>query len=257
MKKIITVILFLLSLGTVMAQGEPEVSYRKHRLGVKIAPGISYLNIDKSGQESDGVDYTFGYGLQYESGLSENFSISTGILMNSFRGNVKYTDSLYFVFEKTISGQKILDTVNQLLGRKYTFKSVDIPIALKLKTPEINYLTYFAEFGTTLSIIYDSYTSNNLVIEDEGSVKTELSDDLSKIDAKEDVNLFKGALNIGVGVEYSLVGNTSLLVGLNWNSAFTNILSKTSDEIYYISSKEKFNQIVKSDYISLTVGVQF
>lgn len=257
MKKIIAVMLVLLSLGTLNAQDQSGVSYRKHRLGVKIAPGLSYLNIDKLGQENDGIDYTFGYGLQYEYGFSEYFSISTGVLMNSFRGNVEYTDSLYFVFEKTVSGQKMLDTASQLLGRKYTFKSVDIPIALKLKTPEIGYLTYFAEFGTTISVIYDSYTSKNLVIEDEGSVKTELSDDLAKIDANEDVNLFKGALNIGVGAEYNLVGNTSLLIGLNWTSAFTNILSKTSDEIYYISTQKKFNQIVKSDYISLTLGIQF
>ncbi len=257
MKKIIAVVLVLLSVGTITAQEESGVSFRKHRLGVKIAPGVSYLNIDKSGQERDGLNYAFGYGLQYEYGFSKNFSISTGLLMNSFRGNVSYTDSLYFVFEKSISGQTLLDTANQILGRKYTFKSVDIPIALKLKTPEIGYLTYFAEFGTTLSIIYDSYTSKNLVIEDEGDVKTELSDDLTKIDANGDVNLFKGALNIGIGAEYNLVGNTSLLVGLNWNSAFTNILSKKSDELYYSSSKEKFNQTVKSDYISLTVGIQF
>ena len=257
MKKIIPLILVLLSFGTITAQEESVDSYRKHRLGVKIAPGISYLNIDKLGQENDGVDYTFGYGLQYEYGFSENFSISTGVIMNSFRGNVEYIDSLYFVFEKTVSGQKMLDTASQLLGRKYTFKSVDIPVVLKLKTPEMDYLTYFAEFGTTISVIYDSYTSKNLVIEDAGSVKTELSDDLAKIDANQDVNLFKGSLNVGIGAEYNLVGNTSLLVGLNWNSAFTNILSKTSDEIYYISTKEKFNQIVKSDYISLTIGIQF
>ena len=75
MKKIIAAILVLLSFGTITAQDESGVSFRKHRLGVKIAPGISYLNIDKLGQESDGVDYTFGYGLQYEYGFSENFCI--------------------------------------------------------------------------------------------------------------------------------------------------------------------------------------
>jgi hypothetical protein len=257
MKKIIAVVLVLLSVGSITAQDGSGVSFRKHRLGVKIAPGLSYLNIDKLGQVSDGVDYTFGYGLQYEYGFSENFSISTGILMNSFRGNVSYSDSLFFVFDKTVSGIPMKDTANQILGRKYTFKSVDIPLALKLKTPEIGYLTYFAEFGTTLSIIYDSYSSKNEVILNEGDAKAELSGDSEKLDANDDVSLFKGALNIGIGAEYNLVGNTSLLFGVNWNSAFTNILSKTSDEIFYIKSSEKFNQIVKSDYISVSVGVQF
>lgn len=257
MKKIIAVVLVLLSVGTISAQEGSGVSFKKHRLGVKIAPGLSYFNVGKLGQENSGVSYTFGYGLQYEYGFSDNFSISTGLLMNSFRGNVSYNDSLYFVFEKSVSGQTIKDTASQILGRKYTFKSVDIPLALKLKTPEIGYLTYFAEFGTTLSIIYDSYSSKNNVILNEGDTESELTGDSEKINSNGEVNLFKGSLNIGVGVEYNLVGNTSLLVGLNWNSAFTNILSKTSDELYFISSKEKFNQTVKSDYIALTVGVQF
>ena len=257
MKKIIAVVLVLLSVGSITAQDGSSVSVRKHRFGVKIAPGISYLNIDKQGQESDGADYTFGYGLQYEYAFSENFSFATGILMNSFRGNVKYTDSLYFVFDKNVSGVDMKDTASQIFGRKYTFKSVDIPIVLKLKTPEIGYLTYFAEFGTTLSVIYDSYSSKNEVVMNEGDAQTQLSDDLAELDASEDVRLFKGALNIGIGAEYNLVGNTSLLVGLNWNSSFSNILSKTSDEIYYGSTNEKFSQIVKSDYVSLTVGIQF
>jgi len=257
MKKIISIVLVLLSIGTLSAQESPGVSFKKHRLGVRIAPGISYLNVGKLGQENDGVSYAFGYGLQYEYGFSDNFSISTGLLMNTFRGNVNYNDSLYFVYEKSASGQTVKDTASQILGRKYTFKSIDIPFALKLKTPEIGYLTYFVEFGTTLSIIYDSYTSKNNVILTSGDSEAELSGDSEKINANDDVNLFKGALNVGLGVEYNLIGNTSLLVGLNWNSAFTNILNKKSDELFYQNGGGKFNQVVKSDYIALSIGVQF
>ena len=74
MKKIIAIVLVLFSGGAIYAQ---DVAVKKHRFGVKIAPGISFLRIGKTGQERDGVDYSFGYGLQYEYGFSEYFSIST------------------------------------------------------------------------------------------------------------------------------------------------------------------------------------
>lgn len=255
MKKIIAFVLVLATSLSVSAQD--AASLRKHRFGLRIAPGISYFGVDKLGQENDGFNYAFGYGLQYEYALSENFSIVSGVLMNSFRGNVTYSDSLYFVFNKTVSGQSKVDTANQILSRKYTFKSVDIPLKLKLKTPEIGYLTYFGEFGTTLSVIYDSYTSKNEVILNEGDTKSELAGDEEKLDANDDVSWFRGSLNIGAGVEYNLVGNTSLLIGVNWNSAFTNILGKKSESLFYTASGEKFSQTVKADYVALTVGIQF
>ena len=253
MKKIIAIVLVLFSGGAIYAQ---DVAVKKHRFGVKIAPGISFLRIGKTGQERDGVDYSFGYGLQYEYGFSEYFSISTGFLMNSFRGDVTFTENnpVYFVFNETISGNKKTITTDQIYGRQYTFKAVDIPVALKLRTPEIGYLTYFAEFGTTLSVIYDSYSSKNEVFL--ATTKSFLSGDNEKIET-DDVNLFKLGLNLGLGVEYNLVGNTSLLVGLNWVNGFTNVLKKKSNEIFYKSSDNQLNQIVKADYVALTIGVQF
>ena len=258
MKKIIAIVFLLFSGGAIYAQDVAGVAVKKHRFGVKIAPGISFLRIGKTGQERDGLDYSFGYGLQYEYGFSEYFSISTGFLMNSFRGDVTYTENnpVFFVFNETVSGNKNKITTEQIYGRQYTFKSVDIPVALKLRTAEIGYLTYFAEFGTTVSVIYDSYSSKNEVSLSSGDTKSFLSADNEKIDT-EDVNLFKLGLNLGLGVEYNLVGNTSLLVGLNWINGFTNVLKKKSNEIFYKSSGNQLNQIVKADYVALSIGVQF
>ena len=258
MKKIIAIVFLLFSGGAIYAQDAAGVAVKKHRFGVKIAPGISFLRIGKTGQERDGLDYSFGYGLQYEYGFSEYFSISTGFLMNSFRGDVTFTENnpVFFVFNETVSGNNIEITTEQIYGRQYTFKAVDIPIALKLRTAEIGYLTYFAEFGTTVSVIYDSYSSKNEVSLSSGDTKSFLSADNEKIDT-EDVNLFKLGLNLGLGVEYNLVGNTSLLVGLNWINGFTNVLKKKSNEIFYKSSGNQLNQIVKADYVALSIGVQF
>lgn len=257
MKKIIVSLLVLFTVGSGFAQD--AATGKKHRFGLKMAPGVSWLNVKKIGQENDGASYSFGYGLQYEYAFSDFFSLSTGVLMNSFRGNVIYTDSVKFAYEITNSGVVTPDTADLLKSRRYTFKSVDVPLTLKLKTPEIGYLTYYGEFGTTINVVYDAYSSKNNVILRDGLSESELTEggEAGKFDEREGTNWLNASLNIGIGAEYNLVGNTSLLVGINYNSSFTNILKKEPSNILYKATNSGISQTVRAESIALTVGVQF
>jgi hypothetical protein len=63
-------------------------------------------------------------------------------------------------------------------------------------------------------------------------------------------------VNFGAGVEWNLVGNTSLLLGVNANIPFTNLLQNESNTIKYINGGE-FSRATKLNYIAIQVGIQF
>ena len=76
------------------------------------------------------------------------------------------------------------------------------------------------------------------------------------MEAKQDVGLFRVALNIGLGVEYGLVGSTVLVAGVNYSNGFTNTLKKNSPDLRS-GTNAAITQKATSNFISLTVGVIF
>lgn len=258
MKKIILGLMFFAFSGVVLAQDANATrDFRKHRFGLKVMPGISYFKIGKIGQERKGLGYYAAGGLNYEYSFSPNIAIATGFLFAQTTGGVSYTDSLYLNFEREDNGTTSDETAHQILSRRYTFNSIDIPLKFKFRTPEIGYLTYFGEFGVTGSIITKATARKNIVVMNEGDTETELSGNEEKLDAAKETNFFRGGVDFGIGGEYNLAGNTSLLIGLNANMAFTNILKKESKSIYYSSTDNPFKRAAKINYISLQVGIQF
>ena len=91
----------------------------------------------------------------------------------------------------------------------------------------------------------------------ENDSKTLLSDNESKIDANDEAFFLRGGINFGGGVEWNVAGNTSLLLGLNGNLGFTNILKKSSASISYGEDGPAFQRATNLNYIALQVGVQF
>ena len=158
---------------------------------------------------------------------SETTDVTLNLLSddNPTLNSIEY-DNTSFAEHQTI---KITGTISEAHS-----KDITIPISFSGTT------TYGIDFST-------EFSSKNEVSLSSGDTKSFLSADNEKIDT-EDVNLFKLGLNIGLGVEYNLVGNTSLLVGLNWINGFTNVLKKKSNEIFYNSNSNSiifyFNSIV-------------
>lgn len=258
MKKIIVGLMFLALSGSTFAQDAAVArDFRKHRFGLKVMPGVSYFKIGKIGQERKGIGYYAGGGLNYEYSFGPNIALATGVIFSQTTGGVAYTDSLSLTFNRESNGQVSVDEADQILSRRYVFNSIDIPLKFKFRTPEIGYITYFGEFGVTGSIITKATAKKNIVIVNEGDTETELSGNEEKLDANKETNFFRGGVDFGVGGEYNLAGNTSLLLGLNANLAFTNILKKESESITYRGTNNAFKRAAKINYISLQVGIQF
>ena len=114
---------------------------------------------------------------------------------------------------------------------------LQFPILLKMRTREFGYFTYSAEFGlvpafrTSDGVTFDPEILNN-----------------ERLDSY--VHFFNTIFRFGIGAEYSLGGESSILVSLNYNrSLFDNIRAEDP------RLNERFNY--RLDYVALSFGFLF
>ncbi len=257
MKKNITFLIILTFAINLLGQDSssgPE--FRKHRFGLKGTPGVSYFTMGKSGSKNKGLGYHIAGGLNYEYSLSKSTAIATGVLFSKTTGGVSYIDTVGLTFKWMSGGEPLADTASMLLSRNYVFRSVDIPLKLKFRAAEVGYFTYYGEFGLTANIITKSTAKKNDVVMVTGAPKSTISENGGRFDAYDETKFYRGAVNFGAGVEWNLVGNTSLLLGANANIPFTNLLTKESNTIKYVNGGG-FARATKLNYIAVQIGIQF
>jgi hypothetical protein len=236
MKKINILILFsfLTTLSIAQATKTPT---NKYRLGFKVSPNVSWLASDNSNMTVGDKSLQFGYGLNFDIFFAENYAIGTGF-------NINNTGSTFSYFKKFENGDDIeintgaaINGMTQIgeVNRALTLKYIQIPFTFKMKTNEIGYITYWGQFGLGLNmnmkalsndeidfLTYQSYDGSGSLSTWETSSR--LSENLTKVDIKDDVNIFAANLIFAAGIEYNLSGNTSLLGGLTFQNGFTDVL---------------------------------
>ena len=199
---------------------------KKIGFGLQGSPQITWIKPDNDKViKNDGVKLGFGYGLMFDFRFGQNYSLMTGINVLGSSGRIEYQDSLEIPF--------IHDGINDTLPPStitYKLGYLEIPITLLLKTNEIGYMTYFGQFGISSQF--------NLKAKGDATAKNIANEDLSK-----EIRFLNMGLVIGGGFEYSLGGNTALVVALMYNNGFTDIL------------KDKEKATLKS--LSLKLGVMF
>ena len=241
----------LLVLGLFIAKSsfaqDDSGELKNFRFGLKIQPSLNWFKPDDAKKmKSDGTKMKFGYGLMTEFRLSKVVCFSTGLEINASGGGLDFLDTVFY---------KQADTITNFLVTTRTFKVlnyVDIPITLKMKTPEIGTLTYFGQFGVNASIRWNAKSI------DKGHLINTPSDiynkDLEK--ATKEVGFLQLGLNVGGGFEMNLAGTTSLVVSVNYHNGFTNVLRSESKNLVD-KTGSAMKQNVKSKCVSLTVGVLF
>jgi hypothetical protein len=239
------------------------------RFGLKIAPQVAWLSPDDSKRlQSDGAKLKFNAGLITEFKINNSASFVTGIEMNSLGGSLNFTpsDSVYYnpvPYDSEIPANNIV-AKHYVRNRTYRANYVDIPLTLRLRTPEIGVLTYFAQVGMNMGIRTkvkaNDVGSLFVITRAQDTVLNVISNPnytLEDIDISKDMNLFRLGLNLGAGFEYNLVGTTNLLVGINYHNSFTNALKERSNELFADRRTIDFRQIAKNNFVQLTIGVLF
>lgn len=246
MKKIY-VVLALIFLGfSGFSQEAPPFKF-----GIKASPNLGWIKPDTKGIIGNGSSLGFNYGLiaEFTLGNSYNYAFATGIDISNFGGKIQFPDAIAPI------DTTLLNTKN---SSEFNFRYVDIPLTIKMKTNEIGYNTYYANFGfsTGFRIKSRQNTSYQLAT---GNLTEE------NIDVIKDIAPFRVGLVIGAGLEYNIHGKTALVAGLTFNNGFTNIFNKNyyelnpTGEVNIVNNRviDTITQKASSNFISLDIGILF
>lgn len=215
------------------------------QLGFHFSPNIGWFNPDSEGLENESAKIGYGFGLIADFNISENYAFTTGLNLLSTRGEINFQDN------KEVNSTPTPGRTTSSMKINY----VQIPVGLKLKTNQIGYMTYFANFGFGLGVNYDATADEEFTYPGNQSTLTN-----EEIDYADEIALLRASLMVGIGAEYNLSGNTSLVMGLSFDNGFTNVLTEDAYQIDAngngIGSK---NQDFKSinNFIVLNLGVIF
>ena len=233
MKKITALFFVALLSGTIYAQDNSS-SISKFRFGFKVAPSLAWLKPDANDYESDGSKIGFIYGLMMDYNFAKNYAVNVGLEVAYRGGKLKYD-------------HEVSQNVTASGKMAYNIKYIELPLSIKMKTNEIGYMTYYGQFGLqpglNIAAKYDyEYTINN----PSAPVNSQSDKDVDIVNEIVDFNF---SLLFGIGTEYRISGNTSIMAGLQFSNGFTDL----------IKSDDPSGTPIKaiSNYISLNVGIFF
>ena len=206
MKKIVIVLIIIFPIS---------LAAQKMKMGILLNPQISWLTPAGSDNLSNkGSKFGFDIGLSVEKYFSDNYAILTGISLNNIGGKISYTDSI----EITLNNKDEVNIIEGESEMNFNLQYIKVPIALKFKTKEIGYFTYYAQIG----------------LEGGVNVKANVSIDANDIKnqkVSEEVALFNAGYLIGAGAEYSIGGNTCILLGVQYQNGFIDVMNTTDDKV--------------------------
>ncbi|HSH51264.1 MAG TPA: porin family protein [Bacteroidales bacterium] len=205
MKKYLILSILVLSFSGIFAQNL--------KFSVFADPKLSWMSPDLKDVSSEGSKLGVNIGLNVDNYFAKNYAFMTGISIDNTGGKLKYD------FDKKIDTKSSEDTIipaGSILN--YKLQYINVPLGLKFKTNQIGYTTFFTHLGINGGINIkatgevDNFELNNENISDE-------------------VKLFTLGYFIGAGVEYSIAGNTAIVVGITYTNGFIDITSDSNNKV--------------------------
>jgi opacity protein-like surface antigen len=198
------------------------------QFGIFVDPQVTWMSSDNNEITSNGSRIGFNFGLTLHNFFTENYAFTTGISLNYIGGKLRHSDSTFFRIQEEV------DTLLPGTTITYKLQYLNFPIGLTLKTNEIGYITYFAQLGFDVQVKLKAVGDKSNGFEDER--------------INEEVNWFNLGYHFGIGMEYSLGGNTSIVLGLSFSQSLIDV---TKDFANQPEDRIVLNNIV------LRVGVNF
>lgn len=199
--------LFIAIIALVSAKAFSQSS----RFTVFVDPKFSWMTPDLKDINSSGSDFGVNIGLNVDKFFSDNYAIMTGISIDNTGGKLQYLN------EKPIDTNGPNDTIPAGSTLNYNLQYISIPLGLKLKTNEIGYLTFYTHLGL----------NGGINIKATGKVDDY---ELENENISEEVRLFNLGYYIGAGIEYSIGGNSAIVLGLTYTNGFIDITPDTDNK---------------------------
>jgi len=243
-----------------MGQGDGEDFDKKWRFGLRFTPQMTWFTTKDKNLSTTGSVFGYGFGLHVENRFSQTVGLVWGIGLDNEGGkySVQYdTANKYAVrywlngegeFQEPSNGtsvsqlQKSGNTEYVLNERRIKTRYLTIPVILKMSTNEINGFKYSGMFGGEIGIrlgtqaedtYHEVYTFDGAGVPQKSSMTSQ-----AEINMSDDTPIIpmRLGMNLGLGAEYRLSGNTSILISANYFQSFINVLKTPSD--YLVSSIE-------------------
>jgi hypothetical protein len=179
----------------------------KVKLGAHIDPVFSWFSPKTSQIEKDGARLGYNGGLIVEYYFAPNYALVSGLNLTQLGGNLMFKEEATLT---TGEGHHVILPPQTSVA--FNINYLTIPMALKLKSNEIGYFTYYAELGFSPQI--------NI-----GSRATSTGGALNKDNVSNEISAFNLSYFFGGGIEYNIGGATSLVAGIFFNNGFTDVLS--------------------------------
>lgn len=184
------------------------------RFTVFVDPKFSWMTPDLKDVSSEGSKLGVNIGLNVDNFFAPNYAFMTGISIDNTGGFLKYN----LDEKKPIETNGGIDSIPIGSTLEYKLQYITVPLGLKLKTNEIGYFTFFTHLGVNAGVnIKATGDIDNYELENEN-----ISDE---------IKLFNLAYYIGAGVEYSIGGNSAIVLGLTYSNGFIDITTDSNNKV--------------------------
>ena len=184
---------------------------QNYRYGLYVSPLISWFRTDLDEVRNEGARAGYDLGIRIEKPLSEFASLIGGLSLKSSGGRLVNSSPSTFMFPDYSVAVAAGDPV------VYKISFLSVPVGIKLRTREKGYLTYFADPGLDPEVV----VSGKVDIPSIG---------IKGMRAMTEINRFNVSYHVNGGIEYSLNGSTSLVLGAGFESTFFDITRERGDQ---------------------------
>ncbi|MFM1745644.1 MAG: hypothetical protein RLZZ630_1581 [Bacteroidota bacterium] len=212
----------------VMSYQLSSAQEQRFHFGLKVIPSMAWIKSDTKSAERDGRSIGFGYGVQTEFKIQENYAISTGVQVNYRGGSLKHTIPANGTVPEAVT------TVD------YNLQYVEVPFTLKMMTNEFNKIRYYGQFGFSPGIAIRAKSDPEAMPDDD--------------DFMDYTNMMNLNMIVGAGVHYTISGSTVLFAGLEFNNGFLNVFDKETANLPW-SPDVKLKGV--TNYFGLSTGILF
>jgi hypothetical protein len=223
--RLLAITLIFLFTKAGFSQGPPV------RLGLKIAPNIAWMNPNEKNYSYNGIAAGISFGFISEFHFTEHYAISTGFNFSFLNGNLRFPYA-----QSPDTG---------IMDRKYSFRYLEIPLMIKMKTKEYGNFSFYGQIGFGTGFNLRTKATDDFVTQNHGTIsdKQNLTTD--------DVCFIREAVLVGLGTEYKIDESISLVVGLSYSNSLNNVLLGENTKNKNLSNRSSLN------FVELNIGVLF
>ncbi len=181
--------------------GSSSLQLDKFKFGFRITPSIAWVNVTHNDAFAGGATMKIGLGLSARYEINDLMAIISGINYNGFGG--------YMADNRT------LNDVNSKDYFKVNYTAIEVPIGIRLNTPDIHKYSYYLQGGANTGFVL---SANEKTFKSNGGSVLNNTNILKDLTSPSYAGIF-----VGVGARYKLNDKIRLFVEANYKATLTNI----------------------------------